>query len=205
MNGVHRNCAETAAVSRGTSHATSTERYQYTTSVDINNTRYKRIQLLIHNHMRHVRSEAAREQRIALYKAMNNKSRSSNMYWGTKKGRREEKLKSIFTQQSLTQAFQTNLALSLSTKVRAHETGQNNYQRPTKVHLRVAISSCISKPPSTPGESNNHKREHYCQQNPPPPPPIPPTNCTPGKSNHKRDKTLSSAGIYLSLRVQSRT
>ena len=53
-------------ISRGTSHATSTERYQYTTSVDINNTRYKRIQSLIQNH---VRSESAREQRIALYKS----------------------------------------------------------------------------------------------------------------------------------------
>ena len=31
--------------------------YQYTTSVDINNTRYKRIQSLIDNHMRHVRIE----------------------------------------------------------------------------------------------------------------------------------------------------
>ena len=42
---------------------------QYTTSVDINNTRYERIQSLIQNHMRHVRSESAREQRIALYKS----------------------------------------------------------------------------------------------------------------------------------------
>ena len=44
-------------------------RYQYTTSVDINNTRYKRLQSLIQNHMRHVRSESVREQRIALYKS----------------------------------------------------------------------------------------------------------------------------------------
>ena len=50
------------------SPATTTERHQYTTSVDINNTRYERIQSLIQNHMRHVRSESAREQRIALYK-----------------------------------------------------------------------------------------------------------------------------------------
>ena len=35
----------------------------------INNTRYKRIQSLIHNHMRRVRSESTREQRIALYKS----------------------------------------------------------------------------------------------------------------------------------------
>ena len=55
-------------ISCGTSHATTTERYQYTTSVDIN-TRYKRIQSLILNHLRHVRSESAEEQRIALYKS----------------------------------------------------------------------------------------------------------------------------------------
>ena len=57
----------------GTSHATTKERYQYTMSVDINITRHKRIQSLIQSHTRHVRSESAREQRIALYKkAMNN-------------------------------------------------------------------------------------------------------------------------------------
>ena len=39
---VHRICAaETAAVSRGTSHGTTKERYQYTASVDITNTCYK--------------------------------------------------------------------------------------------------------------------------------------------------------------------
>ena len=43
--------------------------YQYTTSVDINNKRYKRTQSVVQNHMRHVRSESAREQRIALYKS----------------------------------------------------------------------------------------------------------------------------------------
>ena len=42
------------------------ERYQCTTSVDINNTRYKRLQSLVQNH---VRSESAREQRIVLYKS----------------------------------------------------------------------------------------------------------------------------------------
>ena len=57
-------------VSHGTSHATTKERYQYTTSVDINNTRYKRIQSLIQNHMRHVRSESAGEQKIALHKKL---------------------------------------------------------------------------------------------------------------------------------------
>ena len=48
---------------------TTKERCQYSTSVDIKNTRYERIQSLIQNHMRHVRSESAREQRIALYKS----------------------------------------------------------------------------------------------------------------------------------------
>jgi len=57
------------SISRGTSLATTKERYQYTTSVDINNTRYERIELLIQNHMQHVRSESAREQRIALYES----------------------------------------------------------------------------------------------------------------------------------------
>ena len=60
---------------------TQNERCQYTTSVDIKNTRYKKgySQTLIRNHMRHVRSESAREQRIAclfffifFIKAMNN-------------------------------------------------------------------------------------------------------------------------------------
>ena len=40
---IHRTSAETAAVSRGTSHATTKECYQHTASVDIKNTRYKRI------------------------------------------------------------------------------------------------------------------------------------------------------------------
>ena len=63
-----QNLRRDGSISRGTSHATTKERYQYTTSVDINNTRYKRIQSLIQNHMRHVRSESAREQIIELYK-----------------------------------------------------------------------------------------------------------------------------------------
>ena len=70
MNGVHRTCAETAAVSGATSHARTKERYQYTTSVDINDTRYKRIQSLIQNRMRHVSLLESREQRCI--KAMNN-------------------------------------------------------------------------------------------------------------------------------------
>ena len=63
-----QNLRRDGSMSRGTSHATTTERYQYTTTVDINNTRYKRIQSLIQNHMRYVRSESAREQIIELYK-----------------------------------------------------------------------------------------------------------------------------------------
>ena len=43
-------------------------RDQYTTSVDIN-TCYYRIQSLVQNHRRHVRSESAGEQRIVLYKS----------------------------------------------------------------------------------------------------------------------------------------
>jgi len=50
-------------------HQRTKERYQYTTSVDINNTHCKTIQSLIQNHTRHARSESAREQRIAIYKS----------------------------------------------------------------------------------------------------------------------------------------
>ena len=62
----------------GTSHATTKERYQYTMSVDINITRHKRIQSLIQSHTRHVRSESAREQRIALYSAENSAKAMNN-------------------------------------------------------------------------------------------------------------------------------
>ena len=57
------------SISHGTSHATTKERCQYTTSVDINNTHHKMIQSLIQNHMWQVRSESAWERRIALYKS----------------------------------------------------------------------------------------------------------------------------------------
>ena len=46
-----QNMRRNGSISRGTSHATPKKRCQYTTSLDINNTRYKRIQSLIHNHM----------------------------------------------------------------------------------------------------------------------------------------------------------
>ena len=62
-------CAETAAVSPGTNHATTKQRCQYTTLVDIVNMCYKSIQSLIQNHMWHERSEPAQEQRIVLYKS----------------------------------------------------------------------------------------------------------------------------------------
>ena len=55
--------AETATVSRGTSHVTT-----YTTSVDIK-TRCKNQQSLIYNHMRHDCGESARERRTAQYKS----------------------------------------------------------------------------------------------------------------------------------------
>ena len=64
-----QNLRRDGSISRGTSHATTKKRYQYTTSLDINNTRYKRMQSLIQNHMRYVRSESAREQIIELYKS----------------------------------------------------------------------------------------------------------------------------------------
>ena len=72
-----QNLRRKGSISRGTSHATTTERYQYTTSVDINNTRYKKKKrrkkrgntvTLSESHA-NVRSESAREQRIALYKS----------------------------------------------------------------------------------------------------------------------------------------
>ena len=55
------NLRRDGSISRGTSHATTKESYQYTASVDINNTRYKRTQSLIQNH--------SREQGMALYKS----------------------------------------------------------------------------------------------------------------------------------------
>ena len=43
LYGVHRTCTEMAAVSCGTSHAATKERYQYTTSMDIKNMHCKRV------------------------------------------------------------------------------------------------------------------------------------------------------------------
>ena len=43
-----QNFRRNGSISRGTSHATTTERYQHTTSLDTNNTRCKMLQSLIH-------------------------------------------------------------------------------------------------------------------------------------------------------------
>jgi len=74
LYGVNKTCAETAVVSRGTSHATTKQRCQLTTSVNINNNKnalQKTLQTVIQNQVRH---ESAREQRIALneFNAINN-------------------------------------------------------------------------------------------------------------------------------------
>ena len=42
LNGVHRTCAEMAAVLCGTSYSATKERYQHTTSMDIKNTLYEK-------------------------------------------------------------------------------------------------------------------------------------------------------------------
>ena len=67
-----KNVRWNGSISRGTSHATPEERYQYTISVDVNNTCYKRIQSLIQNHMPMcaVSLLESREQRYV--KAMHN-------------------------------------------------------------------------------------------------------------------------------------
>ena len=64
-----QNLRRNGSISRGTSHAAATKRYQYTTSVDINNTRYKKDTVTHSESHANVRSESAREQRIALYKS----------------------------------------------------------------------------------------------------------------------------------------
>ena len=73
---LHRN----GSIARGTSHATPKERYQYTTSVDINNTRYTRIQSLIQNYMpmRAVSLLVSREQRYT--NATNNNSNNNSTF-----------------------------------------------------------------------------------------------------------------------------
>ena len=71
VHGVHRTCAETAAVLRGTSHVTTKQHCQYTTSVDMEKTRCKKIQSRIQNYTRHEHTERALPEsiyRTALYK-----------------------------------------------------------------------------------------------------------------------------------------
>ena len=71
-----RNSRRNGSISRGTSHATSTERNQYTTSVDINNTRYKRIESLIQNHMPMSAVSLPESREWRYIKAMNNNIRN---------------------------------------------------------------------------------------------------------------------------------
>ena len=72
-----QNLRQNGSISHGTSHATHKEHYQYTTSMDINNTRYKRIQSLIQNHMPMcaVSLLESREQRYI--KVMNNNNNNN--------------------------------------------------------------------------------------------------------------------------------
>ena len=78
LNGVHRTCAEMTAFHVAPANQTTTERYQYTTSVDINNTRYKKekekkIQSLIQNHMLMCAVSLLESRERRYIKAMNNK------------------------------------------------------------------------------------------------------------------------------------
>ena len=68
---VYTERAETAAVSRGTSHVTTKQSCKYTTWVDIQNAlcTQKTRRSVVYNHMQQEGSESAREQRIALYKS----------------------------------------------------------------------------------------------------------------------------------------
>ena len=70
---VYTERAETAAVSRGTSHVTTKQRCKYTTWVDIQNAlckkKKKTRRSVAYNHMQQEGSESAQEQRIALYKS----------------------------------------------------------------------------------------------------------------------------------------
>ena len=61
-----QNLRRNGSISHGTSRATTTERYQYTTSMDINNTCYKRIQSLIQNHMWHAHWVCSRAENITI-------------------------------------------------------------------------------------------------------------------------------------------
>ena len=93
-----QNLRRNGSISCGTSHATTTERYQYTSAVEINNTRYKKMHSLSQNHMRHVHSESGREQRLALYNAMDNSNNNNKK----KKKKKKKKKNSTTTNNNLT-------------------------------------------------------------------------------------------------------
>ena len=78
-----QNLRRNGSISRGTSHATTTERYQYTTSVDINNTRYKKEKEKGHSHSFRITCDMcavsllqSKEERYI--KAMNNNNNDNN-------------------------------------------------------------------------------------------------------------------------------
>ena len=76
MYGIHKTCAETATVSRGTSHVTTKQLCNYTTSIDIP----KKRRSLIQNHMRQESIESAQEQRIAVYKSDQQQQKTQQRY-----------------------------------------------------------------------------------------------------------------------------
>ena len=88
-----QNMRQNGRISRGASHATTTEHYQYTTSVDINNTRYKRIQSLIQNHMPMCTVSLLESREQYYIKAMNDNNNNfchTQLSPKAKKGKQEE-------------------------------------------------------------------------------------------------------------------
>ena len=77
-----QNLHQNGSISRGTSHPTSTERYQCTTSVDINNTRYKGMQSLIQNHMPMCAVSLFERKEQRCIKAMNSNVGVSKQWYG---------------------------------------------------------------------------------------------------------------------------
>ena len=70
LYGVHRTCSEAAAVSCRTNHVTTKQLCKYTTSMTIQKRANRGCShACIHNRMRQVLSESAREQTITLYKS----------------------------------------------------------------------------------------------------------------------------------------
>ena len=66
---VYTERAETAAVSRGTSHVTTKQHCEYTTLVNTQNRAMKKVVTHLESHIRLARSESFRERRLALYKS----------------------------------------------------------------------------------------------------------------------------------------